>query len=389
LALDRGLPTSPGPTSSGRPIPAIGNQLRVTTVKKFDRVVFTSDVLKVDDRQRNKFRNPQRVNIDFLAKLIGPVVYDCLPTVKTEVLYGDEDIKESIRASFFSRYGLPMESTTWAQVYDGEKLGDDFYDVLDPAFDNSLVVAFECPPYLRRYLDSRHIPLIDLSIHPVRFMADYLFGVRSNVPEIQRRLETLSLADSAMANVARVSAARTSRVYSAEQVKESSAIFFGQIEIDSSLIYDGKIAGDYEVRAALDSLVSSHDAVYFKAHPHSKSVENLKKLVDGMRGCHWLDVNAYDALGCRKFVTVAALSSGILNEAKYFGERSINRFLPTISEFDRENAALPYLPIYKYAVSAEFWQFVLNPELRQMANVDFSIFGESPLKFMINMKWGR
>jgi len=136
-------------------------------------------------------------------------------------------------------------------------------------------------------------------------------------------------------------------------------------------------------------LASTHEEVFFKAHPHTGNLAEQRKLAESIRGCKSIEINAYDALGCDAFSTVGSLSSGTLHEARYFNKKGITRFLPSISPFDMETHPCPYVPVFHTPLFQEFWDHILNSGSDYIAPYTDNFLGDSPMKFMINMKWGR
>lgn len=361
-------------------------------LKGYGRLVFTSDLLKIDDRNADLFPNPQRINIEWLRRLLEPVLRDLSDSIEVQTVFGDEGGADAIRFKIFNRLGLPLESASWAALYDGRAHTATVVDILGTTFrDNDLLIGFESPPYLLDFCQTRGISYIDFCIHPVRFLPDYMFALRTNVPIWYTKLERVRLPDDIIRDFARISAARTARVFRKPLPDGPLALFLGQIEIDASLITDGRVAGLEDVRDALRALATTHAHVFYKAHPHLKEQSAVKNMIKEIRGCDWIDVNLYDALARPEICTVGSLSSGGVIEARYFG-REGRWLLKRLNFCDPEGLKPPdiYHPVYAHPFDRDFWRYLLNDEIDVNAFTPlYPRACDGAFKFTLNQKWGR
>lgn len=358
-------------------------EVNLEAVKK---IVFSGDLLRIEDVAANRFKNPQLNNINWIHALFSDFLTSAFPNAEVEILTGDKGKENSIRWSVYDALQLPLETRSWAAIYrDTEVVSPMLANLLGDKYQNSVWVTFEAPPYLIDALNRLGATYIDFSIHPVRFLPDYYFGVRSNNADIQARLSALEFPDDIIYDFARLSKAKTIRSVRRE-VPAENVLFLGQMGADSSLITDGRMASVDDVTAALRTLTVMHDIVYYKAHPHFKQIDALKEVVQSIPKCQWIDINVYDALGLSAFSSFATLSSGSHNEAKYFGKQS-KRFLSNPNLFDRatENS---YTPIYSAYIARQFWQYLFGGQEFDHT-VYFPNAFDGALKTSLNMKWGR
>ncbi|MGL4869378.1 MAG: hypothetical protein ACRC48_04040 [Aeromonas veronii] len=356
------------------------------------KIIVTSDILKIDDRNNDKHINPQRINAEWIKSLIANLIGKLLLIDDENIVYEHGDIGgyDSVRWQVYSSCGLPLESQSWAAIYEG----DEFFNVLEPimyeSYKDSLVICFEASPLMLKTFNNNNIPYIDFSIHPIRFLPDYMFGIRTNVPEWRSRIFESKIDDNVFYDFARISRSRTVRIMRGTLPIEGSALFMGQIEIDSSLICNGSIATEETVENALIELSSIYPKVYYKRHPHTKSETSLKKLVSKIKNCEWIDVNVYDAFGCGKFDLVASLSSGSVTEAHYFDIKT-KWMLPKKNYFNTnlDEKECIYYPIYQDVMKKEFWEYVLGISDFQKYTPMIPNAFDSAMKFNLNMKWGR
>lgn len=352
------------------------------------KIIFTSDLLKVDDRKSDLYLNPQDINIDWLYALFSKNVKN-LGYQEVTKLNGVEGGFDSIRWNIFNTLGLPLCSASWAMIYEGNYGQDLINQILEPYFiETDLVCGFELPPYFINFLNKNNINYLDFTIHPIRFLPDYILGVRTNIKYIQAKLNLSKLPDSIIHGFADISKSRTVRIARNTNIVEDSVLFLGQIEIDSSLIKDGKIASMDELENSLIDLSMAYPKIYYKAHPHSKSIELLKKSVNKIGKCQWYEMNAYDAYAQDQFALVATLSSGGAYEAKYFGKKT-KTYLNVKEHFNYENPHIEqiYYPIYKDILNPNYWDWLFN-DINFIQSVPPDPY-DGAVKFGLNMKWGR
>lgn len=355
------------------------------------KILFTSDLLKVDDKLQDKYPNPQKVNIDWIYELFSPILKQIFNDSRFSKLYGNENGFDSIRWTIYNSLGLQFTSESWGLLYEGRYESEIIKEILYKKLtEYDLVIGFELPPYIVDALSLFGIKYIDFTNHPIRFLPDYMFGVRTNIKEVQEKLSLAIIPDDLIYRFAEISKARTTRILqNREKFGENSAIFMGQIEIDSSLICNGRIADLEDVENALISLTLNYEKVFYKAHPHLKKTEEVKNIIKKIRRCEYLEINAYDAMALDNFAVVASMSSGSLFEAKYFG-RKTKYFLPPKDHFDINcnNKDIIYYPIYKSILNKNFWDWLFN-DIPYNIDKDFPDPNEAALKFSLNMKWGR
>lgn len=351
------------------------------------KVCFTSDIYKVDDRERLRLPNPHALNVEWIASLFGPVFAE-ITGAAAETLLADDYPAPTARLAAYRRLGIEFSTDGWARLHAG--IEDDWLaERLGDLFAGSLVVGFETPPYLARILHARGIPLIDLTIHPVRFMPDYVFGMRSNLPDLHARLGAFALAEETIRDEARLSRARSIRAFRRGWPEAGAAVFFGQISIDSSLIVDGRMAGLADVTQALAELRDTYPHVYYRPHPHIERRRAVEAAIAEVGGITWTDASAYDLLAVPTVAAVASLSSSVLHEAPYFGvpaRRVLANRDPALDS-DAESGLPPYLPMHPDILGIAAWRHVLGaaatpaPGGRRLA--------DGALRTSINMTWGR
>jgi hypothetical protein len=355
-------------------------------------IVFTSDLLKVDDRLEERLPNPQQINVEWLHALFAPLLSG-ITGRQCQVFLAEDYPNPLARLSVYRRLRRDFSSAGWASLY--AALDDPGLEAeIASRFAGALVIAFELPPYLERILRRHEIGFIDLTIHPIRYLPDYLFGIRSNVPEVSERLHATQVPPAVFADAARLSAARSVRVYRKGLPEPGSAVFLGQIEIDASLIARGRLHDDEDVELALSDLAARHPRVYYKAHPHRRNLEALKRMVAAVPRCDWLDVNVYDLLARHEIGLVASLSSGTLVEAGFFGRATrpyVERpALVDVTGVPHEEvfARGQYVAAPPEIFGAAYWAWILGATPTPPPIAPIEPFRDA-FRTTLNMKWGR
>jgi hypothetical protein len=353
----------------------------------YKSVIFTSDIYKIDDRSEDHFSSPQAINIDWMIALFGDFFEEIFDT-NCRIITGEEINSAISRLNFFEEMGQPVTSRSWASYYQGPIVEPMQLRLIDN-FKDSFVVGFELPPYLIDLFNKAEIPFVDLAIHPVRYLDDYLFGIRSNDPAIHARALETRMPESVFFDSARLSKARSARVYRNNRPKLGSALFLGQIEVDASLIFERRVFGNEELESALVDLRRKFGKIYYKFHPHRKDKKGTENALSKISGCEIIDANVYDLLSCREISLVTGFSSSALHEAKYFGRKS-SRIISSPDIFDlntEPNNTLIYAPVPAAVLSVDYWKYLLTGQKTQTASQTFPT--ENPIKFSLNQKWGR
>lgn len=358
-------------------------------LSKIKRVLFTGDLLRMDENPNSKLSNPQLTNIEWIFTLFAGKVEENLG-IMPYIVSGNETNGLFSRIEVYKELSLIMNVESWVQIFEGSFGRKIIEKYLLRTFEDAFVIGFELPPYMINFFNKQHIPYVDITIHPVRYLPDYILGVRSNIETIQNKLEATAFDANLFVEFADLQKALTIRKLRNNLPQPSSVLFLGQTAIDASLIYNGKMAGLQEVREALLNLSIEYENVYYKAHPHTKEIPALKKLVDSLPNVHWYEVNIYDGLSLNRFALVTSLSSGTLYEANYFGQKT-SKLLPTAEKFDlysKDTARHSlYFPSCPQIFSFEYWEYLLGD--RDTFSPEFPAVWKNALKTTLNMKWGR
>jgi hypothetical protein len=376
------------PPAESRAASASGDAAPCAALTGVRRIVFASDLLRVDDWRRDRRANPQRVNVVMLEALLGGPLREATGLESGIALF-DEPAAPVDRFQFYLRLGVDFSSHGWASLYEAAPPAAEA--ALLAPFRDAFAVLFEGPPYLLRLLEREGIPFLNLRVHPVRFMDDYMLGAATNIPALAAWLGAHATPPALIDRQARLlSALARRRLFASERLPEDAAVFFGQTEVDAALIADGRIAGRRDVENALRRLAAERGAVFYKRHPHNADAGWVEALTRSDPRIQVIDHNAYDLLGCGRATLAAALSSSVLSEARWFGVEA-RRLLPGDDGCAAPGAApdaARCVPLRPCALETDFWRAAFEgaPWTPDADTLDFR---DGALKRALNQTWGR
>jgi SAM-dependent methyltransferase len=267
---------------------------------------------------------------------------------------------------FYELNGMEASTANWVKTCDSTEISSASADYLRSFYQDCLVVGFELPGLMIKLFQESGIPYLDFIVHPVRFMDDIFFGVRTNVRRAFEILRGYALDDDLIhvqANIHKATVGREPQ----RDVTGPAGLFVGQTEVDRSLLADGGIlleARDFAPR--IRELFNRHPRMYYKPHPCAKDttriVENLARLIG--RDIHITQANVYSLLAHPGIETVCGISSSVLYEAAYFGRQP--EFLSSRRmRFDDGSETVfdpaAFVPVYDAFFSPGFWSEVLAP----------------------------
>lgn len=343
-----------------------------------------TDILRIEDN-KNLLRNPQTKNIYWLANILTPFMPK---NYFLDIVCGDEGGIDSIRYKFYENIGLDLSTNSWAYTYEGKDNShiENLCDLISNKIATDVVIGYELSPLLIKALSNIGITYIDLTIHPIRFLDDYFFGMRSNSEKIREVFKYFELKNDVIEERVSLLKAKGARLIHDRQYGDS-ALFFGQTIVDAALIKDQRMCNLADLENALIETNKLYDRVYFKPHPHAKNMDELKRIVTDTK-CKWLDINAYDALGHDDFKIVSSISSGTLIEAKYFGKPTL-QYLKNKEEFNYINYGNEdyYFAVYRKYFSSAFWDMALNHTEIDLNQIVISETYMRAIKETLGVKW--
>lgn len=312
--------------------------------------------------------NFQDRNMAWLYQMMRPAIEALKPQPRIELCRAPSNVDEMIKVcgdvNVMHAYRKDA-AHAWAHLYDASD-PPSFIQIFNNLLPFDLVVGFELPPVLKRFLHRAGKPYLSLYIHPLRFLQDLCLGATTNSPHILEALKRCVLNDQEIKHQASRYLALFRRSQIARlAIPSGLPVLIGQTERDSVLInskgeFDSWISHRYELCEALRDT----DAVVFLEHPFCPTSARAVQEIRAATGKTVIATNAnsYGLLMTNPdipFVMTLASSLGV--EAAAFGHDA--RFLladPRV-KFTVPGLDLPLTEPLSHSVWLKsFWQELMG-----------------------------
>jgi hypothetical protein len=278
------------------------------------RIVVTGDILRVSASGDGS----QNVNIRWLHHLVGQALGMLTELPLQPLLH--QRIAGNLAYELYRSNGLEMWQRNWVDLYERRPSTDDLA-CIGQAFESSLVLSFELPEILRNGLAILGIPYIDLTIHPVRFLDDVPFGIRSNIADLGSSMHAWVLTEDDIRIGAGLAMATLVRMPPPPECSQAEdwALFACQTEDDKVLIRDSRLMQASDFLESFAAMAARHKRILVKPHPVARTspIKLLKRLFSNI-----VEVNAnfYHLLAQDGISDVYSITSSTSIEAPYFGK---------------------------------------------------------------------
>ncbi|MBX9749758.1 MAG: capsular biosynthesis protein [Roseococcus sp.] len=354
------------------------------------RIVFTGDIFRI---ARDQLRPNQTQNILWLWRLLRRQIEMATGVSSRAVVWPTDSTHETALApgsvpNFLERMNLPRTVQGWAAAYDAVQLPDIVEGYLGGLFDGALVIGFELPPVLRRFLDRSGTPYIDLVVHPVRFLDDITLALATNCAAMREIARRHCLSGDYLMTMAGLQSAAAGRGYTPD-IPDASLLFLGQVRDDKTQIEGGRFRGPAEFIPTLRSLAASHHGVVLKPHPLDKDNPGMLALEMAFKEAKLLDDNFYKLMSTDHVRTVASLSSSTGVEARYFGKEAAFLLAPPFRLASLgEQGPESYLDLDWSLLAPDFWRDLMAPYFDCTPPDGMSIpFKPNRLRISLNAFW--
>jgi hypothetical protein len=288
----------------------------------------------------------------FLHQLIGPSLQRLGHAVSraTEVRADGSSAVSDIAA----RHGWRRVRESWIRAYSDPAADSEvapYYRALRAC---DLVICWEMAPSLIRFLVAAGIGFIEIGIDSIRFCTDLFMRVRTNVPEIAERLSSQETTD----EFVRHEAASLIAAISPVRMSKPHALFAGQMDLDTSLIADARLARVEPLLPALRAAKAGRDLL-LKPHPHGAPHNALRSLHRTLADSVISDDNIYALLASPEIETVITLSSSVADEAEMFGKRAHRLIVPDNAPARFGDSVSRFFRIDARVGTLGFWSAVL------------------------------
>ena len=322
------------------------------------KIIFTGDIF----RSNHLGNGSQDININWLSSALSPCLKLASSLSLEKQLFSRKDA--SLTQSGYQMIESEVSIEGWAKLFKYKKLNRDFLMNVWLSFRDSIVIAFELPEILRDALDTLGIPFIDIIIHPVRFLDDIVFGIRSNNREISQLFTQYILPEESILMQAGIVMASMSRLPRLK-ISGKAALFAGQTTDDKVLINQDKF---YKVSDFCDrfaEISASYDTLLIKAHPYSLDPFEAISISRLFGNCQIVKDNFYYLMSHDNIEAVYSISSSTSIEAKYLGKQGFhlsNYPFRFTEEYDEAEFKLgSFFTVDDVIFSADFWRNILAP----------------------------
>lgn len=313
-------------------------------MKPFERIVITGDLMRPFPSS-NGWVSATSKNIRWLRHVLNPALQ--ATGLPISMLAWDERMQRH-EGRFFDapvvasrmRQGLsgkaedPAASLqAWASWTERIPVHSSFIEALSGAVEGALVIGYEMPPAMIDALQTLGRPFVDVVLHPVRFMPDLVFALRSNVPQWHEIFLQHRLPESAIAQQAALIAAKAAWMPPPEPLTPGCALVLGQVGIDRAVVSGGRFVSLADHLPALHTLCVEQSQVLFKPHPYGVGQDRSAQAVLAFPAIQTTQSNFYHLVTQPQIEVVVALNSSGLHEARYFGKQVCSLIAP-LHDFD-------------------------------------------------------
>ena len=360
--------------------PSYASAIRVPSPRK--RVVFTGDVLRPIPHQG--------LNIQWLADLLRYPV-SMAADAEMDVHLGDAE-KGSIDGSrFYKLNGSEVSPENWGRLFDAKDISVSSAEYLGTFFENAIVVGFELPDVMIRLFQARGIPYLDFIIHPVRYMDDLFFGIRTNVTEMFTVLTHYVVPEELFRIHAGIHMATVGRMAPLD-ISPNSCLFVGQTPMDKSLLKDGSFQSVEDFAEQIRKIARSYNKIYFKPHPYGSEEDRTMKLLKDSGRVEITRANVYQLLAQKNVQEVCGISSSVLYEAEYFGKKVTHLSKNRLNLYgQQQNSFDPwtFVPVIDAFYNPRFWANLLSATCSVKECPDLKpVSKSSRLRNSLQMFWG-
>lgn len=315
------------------------------------RIIITGDIFRVS---RDESFGNQTTNIRWLHALLRYPIAASTGDSPDCLVYENAPIRGE---DAYALLGQPPSLAAWAELY--ARMPDELARRYAAAFTGKTVVGFELSDAMCRALSAGGIPYLDISIHPVRFLDDLLFAVRTNVPAIGAQLSSHAVSESLCYTQAGIMSA----LFAVRRrgTGQRRSLFAAQTHDDRSLFRDNAVLTQDWIAGELTRHLPPDTNLLFKHHPLQRSDYVLNRI-----GAHVASVaettdSVYATISDPDIETVYTVSSSVGTEAKYFGKNVVYLHQPIMEPVYRGQAASEgaFYSLGHNLLAADTWRSLL------------------------------
>lgn len=240
---------------------------------------------------------------------------------------------------------------------------------------DSLLLGVEMPAWFRTFCSAHGIAYLDLRISPLRFARDFFVALNTNDAQLHDRIRQYCISREEIALEAAAVVASIHKLQyelrkqgNLHPEADDTLVFVGQTAFDAAIIGPAGrhlTCGDFDER--IRTLAASRPLAY-KPHPYDPQFARQEhRTLESITGkriplCH---KNAYQLLGSPTPVALVSISSGLLQEAEFFGKTChwLHKPLVPLAYPEDARTADHYQQVhFADIIAPAFWHAVLAPD---------------------------
>lgn len=232
----------------------------------------------------------------------------------------------------------------------------------------ALVLSYEMPDWLQKMLDARGIDWVDLRMSPLRFGSDLYIGLRTSNPALYAAAHAHAVRPHEVAAEAALLAARLRyrlRYQATAGLMEQQCVWIGQTESDASLLDENGRFVRAEHHAQTLKQLAASGPLHYRPHPMAGDfARREREAIEQITGRKALlcELDTYELLAREENMILVGLSSGVLQEAAWFGREAYALFRPiSTPRFDVEHDPAGCLQIASHVfMSQPLWSALMD-----------------------------
>lgn len=324
------------------------------------KIIISGDLLRV----KNVNGKAENFHEKRINKYYDFLVYQVQEAVNIPVEKLNTDNTDFSPENMYKLCGIPYGTDNdWLQIYDLIEIPQEAIEYYKKYIEDSLVIYIEMPLIFKRIHTLLKLPYIDITVHPIRFLDDHMFGMSTNEVSIFDYMRKYQIDENEF--YLHANQIKSIVDYNPLPIQENSVLIAGQTNVDKALYCNGKCLSIMDYAKKIEELGEKYSIVYYKAHPFNT---DLRKIHEFLRQYPFVklcpsDWNTYKMLANPNLKKVYAITSGVLYEAKYFGKEAENLYKPYLHlDYSKDcvYSEETYLSIYNHFMNPEFWASVLK-----------------------------
>lgn len=264
---------------------------------------------------------------------------------------------------FYSLCGYEYCEQNWLRISSGE-INQEAQKYFVDCFKDYFIITYHANHVMIELFKQYNIDYIDIFEGSVRFLEDIHFVMRSNNNKIYQKLIKYRYPEEFIyIEAGRFASVQKQFGINYFNIKDNSLLLCGQTHSDISLLVDGKYVSLQDCKEKFSEIIKNYEYIYYKPHPYCKNDKINQEFIRQFSDYEICDHNFYGMLSSVQIKGVAALSSGCLKEAEYFGKNIhiLSHLYVDYYKDDKKIDNNKFIILSNEYYSPTFWKDVLSP----------------------------